>query len=132
MGSIIKAVGIALIKGESLAQNIDKFARRCWRSRKPRRGDRLPIDRYGGYGYWFPVEGCGEYQRGDSISQNLDNITLAVLTAVAAVMPAYWLSAYSFYALAFAGLVKAIGSNGLRNIVSLATSAPAPTPTATP
>jgi cytosine/uracil/thiamine/allantoin permease len=62
---------------------------------------------------------------GESLGQNLDNIALAVVSALAPVFPAY-----GFYLISAATLLKAIGSNGLRNIIPAAESIISSLPTA--
>lgn len=130
IGSLIKAVGSALIEGESLGQNLDNVAlgvAGALTSMLALIGD--PTIATAVMVIGFILKSIGSlYQRGDSISQNLDNIALGSFAIIAAVLPAYGLGAYSYYVLAVGALVKAIGSNGLRTTIA----AMPPTVSATP
>ena len=114
VGAVIKAVGSALIEGESLGQNLDNVALAVGVAFAGVIG-LIGIAQVALYvmvaAYVLKAVGSA-YQRGDSVSQNLDNIALAVVSALALVFPAY-----GFYLISAATLLKAIGSNGLRNII---------------
>ncbi len=114
VGAVIKAVGSALIEGESLVQNLDNVALAVGAALAGvigLIGDAELAIAVMVAAYILKAVGSA-YMRGDSISQNLDNIALAVVSAMAPVFPAY-----GFYLLAAATLLKAMGSNGLRNII---------------
>lgn len=146
-GAIVKAIGSALIEGETIGQNLDNVALACGAALAAVIGYFGTATTYvmGAYSvsgvtiafyvmvaaYMLKAVGSA-YVRGDSISQNLDNIALAAVSTLAVIFPAY-----GFYLLAFATVLKAMGSNGLRGIVtaaeqvisSLPNASTAPTPT---